>query len=92
MRTNRTYDQLVNTDSRTVIETAFGLLSKLQDRKPGERVVAPALMLVLVAERFGVSAHDAITVAHKIVQHDEKYEQGAQLRAFRDYLNNEMGG
>ncbi|CAB4165042.1 hypothetical protein UFOVP823_3 [uncultured Caudovirales phage] len=85
------YQQLVQADADKVATGMFLLLDRLQTTgKPGEQVAAAAILMVLVAQRFGVDPHEATSIALRIIRQSDHATRGQQFDAARDYLNNEV--
>jgi len=95
MKTQSTYayQQMVQANAARTATGMFDLLDRLQlIERDGEKATAAALLLVLVADRFGIDPHDAVKTARTILAKDQFYEKGQQFAAAREYLNKDVTG
>ncbi len=83
------HDQLTNVSSSAAATAMYAVTDALQDMRPGQMAVGAALYLVLLAEHYGESARDILSLAER-VDKDIALTDTDIHRAIRAYLTNEL--
>lgn len=83
-------DKLNNAKTKDVTQAVYGLVDQLQFHQPHIQAAAVAVLFLVVADRYRVSAQDIFTTVKNLLA-DPIHGEAPELRALRMYVNNELG-